>query len=67
MPLGTQVFLAPGDIVLDPPHLLGHVYCGETVAHIRVRPTNYDIQFGVYCVGISVLNHYAILVSVLSE
>jgi len=65
MPLGTQVGLGPGDIVLDTPHLLGHVYCGETVAHVSV--TNYDVQFCVSCVRISVLNHYAILVSVLSE
>ena len=46
MPLGTEVGLGPGDIVLygDPappmkrgtaaPPLLGHVYCGQTVAHL---------------------------------
>jgi len=43
MPLGTEVGLGPGDIVLDgdPAHLQkhpalfsAHVYCGQTVAHL---------------------------------
>jgi len=45
MPLGTEVDLGPGDIVLDgdpaPPRkgaqqapFSAHVYCGETVAHL---------------------------------
>jgi len=45
MPLGTEVRLGPGHIVLDvdqlrPPKghnsrkFLGHVYCGQTVAHL---------------------------------
>ena len=44
MPLGTQVCLGPGHIVLDgtqlparkghrSPHFSAHVYCGQTVAH----------------------------------
>jgi len=42
VPLGTEVGLGPGDIVLDwdpgppkkgaqPPHFSAHVYCGQTV------------------------------------
>jgi len=40
MPLGTEVILDPGDIVLDgiqgtaAPHFSVHVYCGQTVAHL---------------------------------
>jgi len=47
MPLGTEVGLGPGDIVLDedpaptergtaalPKHFVAHVYCGQTVAHL---------------------------------
>jgi len=44
MPLGTEVGLGPGHIVLDgdsaPPkkgtarQFLAHVYCGQTVAHL---------------------------------
>jgi len=46
MPLGTEVGLGPGDIVLDgdpaphgqghssPPQFSAHVYCGQTVAHL---------------------------------
>ena len=47
MPLSTEIGLGPGDIVLDgdptqlphrkgrsSPHFSGHVYCGQTVAHI---------------------------------
>jgi len=43
LPLGTEVGLGPGDIVLDgdPPgkgysshHFSAHVYCGQTVAHL---------------------------------
>ena len=46
MPLGTEVGLGPGDIVLDedpappqkgaqqPPHYLVHIYCGKMVAHL---------------------------------
>ena len=46
MPLGTEVGLGPGYIVLDgdpalphwkgtaAPHFLAHVYCGQTVAHL---------------------------------
>jgi len=46
MPLGTEVGLVPGDIVLDgdpapatergtaAPHFSAHVYCGQTVAHL---------------------------------
>jgi len=48
MPLGTEVRLGPGHIVLDgdpalphpergtgtPPYFLAHVYCGQTVAHL---------------------------------
>ena len=45
MPLGTEVGLGPGDIVLDGaqflpkkagarPQFLTHVYCGQTVAHL---------------------------------
>jgi len=49
MPLGTEVGLGPGDIVLDgdpaastemaqltaaPPHFSAHVYCGQVVAHL---------------------------------
>jgi len=46
MPLGKEVGLGPGDVVLDgdpplptdrgtaaPPHFSAHVYCGQTVAH----------------------------------
>jgi len=44
MPLGTKVDLGPGHIVLhgDPappkganPQFVAHVYCGQTVAHLR--------------------------------
>jgi len=46
MPLGTAVDHAPGDIVLNedrappkgaqqPPLLSAHVYCAQTVAHLR--------------------------------
>jgi len=45
MPLGTEVSLGPGDIVLDGiqlpqkgaehPHFSAHVYCGQTVAHLN--------------------------------
>ena len=42
MPLGTEVGLSPGHIVLDgnpaphnnSPHFSAHVYCGQTVAHL---------------------------------
>jgi len=46
MPLGKEVGLGPGHIVLDgdpvgtqrpraaPPHFSAHVYCGQTVAHL---------------------------------
>jgi len=48
MPLGTEVGLGPGHIVLDgdpaplsekgtagsSPHLSAHVYCAKTVAHL---------------------------------
>jgi len=45
MPIGAEVGLGPGDIVLDgdlqsprkgaqPPPLSAHVYCGQTVAHL---------------------------------
>ena len=46
MPLGTEVGLVPGDMVLDgypapsrgnehgSPHFLADVYCGQTVAHL---------------------------------
>ena len=46
MPLGTQVSLGPGDVMLDgypapprgkghsKPHFSAHVYCGQTVAHL---------------------------------
>ena len=46
MPLGKEVGLGRGDIVLDgdpapqwkgaqqPPHFLAHVYCGQTVADL---------------------------------
>jgi len=45
MPLGTEVGLGPGHIVLDgdlappewgtaAPHFLASVYCGQTVAHL---------------------------------
>jgi len=44
MPLGTEVGLGPGDIVLDrdpapaikehSPHFSAHVYCGQTDAHL---------------------------------
>ena len=43
MPLGKDVGLGPGHIVLDgdparptaaPPHFSVHVYCGQTVAHL---------------------------------
>jgi len=46
IPLGTEVCLGPGDIMLaeDPapqgkwhsshPHFVAHVYCGQTVAHL---------------------------------
>jgi len=46
MPLGTEVGLGPGHIVLDghpapppksgtaPSHFSAHVYCGQTVAHL---------------------------------
>ena len=45
MPLGTEVGLGLGDIVLDgapapprkghsTPHFSAHVYCGQTVAHL---------------------------------
>ena len=46
MPLGTEVDLGPGNIVLDgtqlpakdmgtaAPFLLANVYCGQTVAHL---------------------------------
>jgi len=48
LPHGTEVGLHPGNIVLDvdpaspphgkghsSPHFLAHVYCGQTVAHLR--------------------------------
>jgi len=45
MPLGMELGVGPGDIVLDgvpaphekghrTPHFLGYVYCGQTVAHL---------------------------------
>ena len=45
MPLGTEVGLGPGDIVLDedpaplkrdtaPSHFSAHVYCGQTIAYL---------------------------------
>ena len=46
MPLGMEVGLSPGDVVLDgnpppphrkgysSPHFLSHVCCGQTVAHL---------------------------------
>jgi len=46
MPLGKEVGLGPGHIVLDgeletqppttaaPPHFVAHVYCGQTVTHL---------------------------------
>jgi len=42
MPIGKEVGLGPGHIVLDgdpattaaPPHFSAHVYCGQTVAHL---------------------------------
>jgi len=46
MPLGKEVGLGPGHIVLDgdpvgtqrptaaPPHFSAHVYCGQTIAHL---------------------------------
>jgi len=48
IPLGTEIGLSPGDIVLDgdwtqlppmergtaPPHFSAHIYCGQTVAHL---------------------------------
>jgi len=44
MPLGMEVGLDPGDIVLDgdpaapkrgaEPPFLAHVYCGQTLAHL---------------------------------
>jgi len=47
MPLGMEVGLSPGDIVVDEdpapptekdtaalPHFLAHIYCGQTVAHL---------------------------------
>ena len=46
MPLGTEVGLGPGDIMLDwepdiptekgtaAPHFAAHVYCGQTVANL---------------------------------
>jgi len=53
MPLGTEVGLGPGHIVLDgnpaPPErgtaaqqsplFSAHVYCGQTVAHVKRSPT----------------------------
>jgi len=49
MPLGTEVGLGPGDIVLDedpthspprkrhrPPHFSAHVYCGQTAEWITM-------------------------------
>jgi len=49
VPLGTEVGLGPGHIVLDgdpaphvkwhrtPPHFSAHVYCDQTVAHLNKR------------------------------
>jgi len=36
MPVGTEVDLTPGQIVLDgaAPLFMAHVYCGQTVAHL---------------------------------
>jgi len=46
IPLGTEVGLGPGDVVLDgdsalqrnraqqPPHFSAHVYCDQTIAHL---------------------------------
>ena len=59
MPRGTQVGLGPGDIVLDPPTcwVMSIVAKRSPMSELL---TNYDVQFGVSCVRISVLNHYAI-------
>ena len=49
IPLGTEVGLGPGDVVLDgvpapptergtaAPHFSVHVYCGQTVAHLTAE------------------------------
>ena len=48
IPLGSEVDIVPGDIVLDgdpappkkaqrhPPHFLVHVYCGQTAGWIKM-------------------------------
>ena len=47
MPLGTEVGIDPGDIVLDrdpaPPTFPAYVYCGQMVAHLSYRCAH------VYC------------------
>ena len=56
MPLGTEVGLGPGDIVLDgdpaplpkkatEPHFSAHVYCGQTAGWAKI-PTGTEIGLG---------------------
>jgi len=62
IPLGAEVGLGPGDIVLngDPaplgtgkhPHFLAHVYCGKMAGWIKM-PLNTEVDLGPrpHCVG----------------
>jgi len=56
MPLGTEVRLGPGDIVLDmgaqlplkrdtAPNYRAHVYCGQTAAWIKM-PVGMEVGLG---------------------
>jgi len=50
MPLGTEVGLGPGDIVLDgdpapPPQFSAHVYCGQTAGWIKM-PLGTEVGLG---------------------
>jgi len=64
MPLGKEVGLGPGHIVLDgdpvgtqrptaaPPYVSAHVYCGQTVAHLSNCWALVSItcsQYAYYC------------------
>jgi len=52
IPLGTEVGLGPGDIVLiedsagiAPPHFSAHVYCGELTGWIKM-PLDTEVDLG---------------------
>jgi len=56
MPLGMEVGLGPGDIVLDgdpapqkegtDPQFWAHVYCGQTAGWIKMMPLDMEVGLG---------------------